>query len=220
MSDMPFNMPDASHSFEERGGWLAWRLLEVFDLHRFQGCGIVGNLGYESGGLKTLQEIEPAVPGSRGGYGWAQWTGPRRRAFEAWAAAHVLEPSSDEANYGFLIYELRRDFDKMLDRLRETTTIEQAVFLVGRDYEAPGGTTDTHLPGFTDRLSYARRALFGAGATTPAAQPRPDVIERILAAERFHDGVQAYQRSRGLRPDAVIGPLTLAALGKDMRKPR
>jgi GH25 family lysozyme M1 (1,4-beta-N-acetylmuramidase) len=47
-----------------------------------------------------------------------------------------------------------------------------------------------------------------------------DVIEQILAAPRFQDGVQAYQRSRNLVSDAYIGPITLAAIGEDMRKPQ
>lgn len=61
------------------------------------------------------------------------------------------------------------------------------------------------------------RALYLLGATE---EHPADVIEQILAAPRFQDGVQAYQRSRGLTPDAYIGPLTLAKIGEDMRRPR
>lgn len=66
-----------------------------------------GNAGHESGGLTKLQEIAPTVKGSKGGYGWFQWTGPRRRAFEAWCKANGLKPSDDEANYRYLVVELR-----------------------------------------------------------------------------------------------------------------
>jgi tail lysozyme len=165
-----FDMPDASHSFEERGGWLVKRLCTEFELAPHQAAGIAGNLGFESGGFEKLQEIRPSVAGSRGGWGWAQWTGPRRRQFEAWAAAAGLAPASDEANFGFLMVELRGAYRRVVEQLRATLTVEVAVFVFGHDFEAPGGTTRTHLPGFADRLRYARRALAGAGG---APQPQP-----------------------------------------------
>ena len=62
---------------------------------------ILGNLGHESAGLTILQEIKPTVAGSKGGYGWAQWTGPRRRAYEAYCARIGKNPASDEANYAY-----------------------------------------------------------------------------------------------------------------------
>lgn len=68
---------------------------------------IFGNLGYESLGFTKLQEIAPTVKGSRGGYGWAQWTGPRRRAFEAYCQRNGKDPASDEANYAYLFVELK-----------------------------------------------------------------------------------------------------------------
>lgn len=68
---------------------------------------ILGNLGHESAGLTILQEIKPTVPGSKGGYGWAQWTGPRRRAYEAYCARTGKDPASDEANYAYLFLELK-----------------------------------------------------------------------------------------------------------------
>jgi len=40
----------------------------------------LGNLGHECAGFTKLQEIAPTMKGSRGGYDWPMWTGPRRRA--------------------------------------------------------------------------------------------------------------------------------------------
>jgi hypothetical protein len=161
-----FDMPGATASFEARGGWLVKRLAADLGLSLVQAAGIVGNLGSETGGLKILQEINPQ--GGRGGYGWAQWTGPRRRAFERWCAQNGLKPWSDEANYGYLLVELRGTYRYTVDAVKQTATLDDAVFSVGENYERPGGTTPHHLPGFSDRAHYAKRALVGATSLPPA----------------------------------------------------
>jgi hypothetical protein len=54
---------------------------------------ILGNIGHECDGFRHLQEIHPVA--GRGGLGWCQWTGPRRRAFEAWCSVcrrHRMRP--------------------------------------------------------------------------------------------------------------------------------
>ena len=84
------------------------RLLSDFpQLTGQDACAVFGNLGYESLGFTKLQEMKPTVAGSRGGYGWAQWTGPRRRAYEAYCARTGKDPASDEANYAYLFIELK-----------------------------------------------------------------------------------------------------------------
>ena len=47
--------------------------------------GFVMNFKDESGLNPGINEQAPIVPGSRGGFGLAQWTGPRRKALEAYA---------------------------------------------------------------------------------------------------------------------------------------
>jgi hypothetical protein len=150
--------------------------MREFSLTVEQACGIVGNIGFESGGFKTLQEISPLIPGSAGGYGWAQWTGPRRTDFMAWCVRQKLEPSSDQANYGYLVEELRGDYNATIRAVRNQADLSSAVFSVGETYERPGGTTTTNLPGFSQRLVMAQRALNGAKAMTgqPYAMPAPD----------------------------------------------
>lgn len=180
MSD--FDMPPAPASFERRGGWLVNRLAADFDLTPVQAAGIVGNLGYESAGFKKLQETKPAVAGSRGGYGWAQWTGPRRRAFEKHAKANGLKPASDEANYRFLITELRGAYHATIINVSATETLSDAVFSVGQTFERPGGTTATHLPGMDGRVGYAERAL--TGAMTPDDKAPADPVEMMKDVQR------------------------------------
>lgn len=67
----------------------------------------VMNFQDESGLNPGINETNPIVPGSRGGYGLAQWTGPRRKALEAYAA-QVGKPVSDMGTQlDFLMTELQ-----------------------------------------------------------------------------------------------------------------
>jgi hypothetical protein len=118
-------MPDPSHRFEERGSWMLKRLMQDLQLTANQAAGIIGNLGGESG-LKAVQERHPIS--GRGGWGFAQWTSDRRIAFEHYCADHDLDQTSDEANYGFLVEELRTTQAHALEQLKKTTTIEAGVY--------------------------------------------------------------------------------------------
>lgn len=181
MSDKPFDMPPAPAGYPARGRWLIDRLMAELSLSENQAAGIVGNLGFESGGLTVLHEV--GQPAGLGGYGWAQWTGPRRRQFFTWCDAQRLSYFSDEANYGFLLHELTGDYAYAVDTLRKAVALEAAVFFFGKRYEAPGGTTTTHLPGYAGRLERAKEALAGERTETAlAAKERPKPAPASSAA--------------------------------------
>jgi hypothetical protein len=129
------------------------RLMKEFRLTDFQAAGVFGNLGHESGGFRLLQEIKPAVKGSRGGYGWAQWTGPRRRAFEAWCKAEKFDPKTDEANFGYLCVELRGAEAAAIAALRKAKDLSHATDAFCRAFERPG---IVNLP---SRMVWAKKAL-------------------------------------------------------------
>lgn len=129
-----------------------------YDLTREQAAGVVGNLMHESGGFNSLQEIKPLVPGSRGGYGYAQWTGPRRNAFEDYAASNRLDPASYDANYGFLRHELANDpyESRQFNTVRNAKTAEEAARLISQNYLRPG------IPHMDSRINYANQLMSGA----------------------------------------------------------
>ena len=54
-----------------------------------------------------INEIAPLVPGSRGGFGLMQWTGPRRRALEAFAAERGVDVADPQMQMDFLMTELQ-----------------------------------------------------------------------------------------------------------------
>jgi len=117
-----------------------------FGLNDVQAAALVGNLVVETGNFRSLQEKDPTVKGSRGGYGIAQWTGPRRVAYESWAEQNSLPLDSYEANYGFLKEELTNRQSggiesigiNTISRLKEIDTLDDASFLVQDYFLRPG----------------------------------------------------------------------------------
>lgn len=169
-------------------------LIREFRLSAIHAAGIAGNGGYESAGFTILQEIKPVVPNSRGGYGYFQWTGARRKAFEAWAAKRELALDSYEANVGFLIYELRGPEKAALVDLRRATTLRAATVAFEKGYERAG------VKNYDARVAWADKALKAfdargvnpkpitrsgtvAGAGTAAAGGAAVVIDTISTAQ-------------------------------------
>jgi hypothetical protein len=133
------NTMDADVKEESVGTRLMSDLQEVLGITKAQAAGIVGNFDHETGGFKYLQEIEPVVPGSKGGRGFAMWTGPRRKAFEAWSAENNLNPDSYDASFGFFIHEVQNTNEgRFMEALEKTTTAEEAAKVFSRNYLRPG----------------------------------------------------------------------------------
>ncbi len=127
------------------------RDLSLGDIHA---AGILGNIGHECRGFLSLQEIKP-IRGGRGGWGWCQWTNDRRQEFEQWANDRNLNPSSDEANYGFLLHELQGSQKASLRSLKQAPTVDAATTLFMHAFEKPA----EEYAGVPDRLRYAKLAL-------------------------------------------------------------
>lgn len=67
----------------------------------------VVNFQDESGLNPGINEANPIVPGSRGGFGLYQLTGPRRREYEAFAANRGVNVADPDAQMDFLMQELQ-----------------------------------------------------------------------------------------------------------------
>lgn len=131
---------------------------------------ILGNLGHECAGFTKLQEVKPVVAGSRGGYGWAQWTGPRRRAYEAWCKAQKLDPASDAANYGYLVVELRGPEKKAIPAVVKAVGLNAKVKAFELAFERAGAKH------YDSRNKWAQRAL---DAWNAAPTPRDDAAPPV-----------------------------------------
>lgn len=140
--------------FRQKAPGIIQDLMNDFGLTLNQAAGVLGNVGHECAGFRKLQEVKPIVPGSRGGWGWCQWTGPRRRAFEAWCVENEFDNlSADDANYGFLKHELETTEGRALRHLRKTQSIRDATRSFMEKFERPG------IQHLNSRINWAKEAL-------------------------------------------------------------
>ena len=115
-------------------------LISTFDLSPVQAAAVVGNLGTESQNFTAYHEH--GQPENKGGYGWAQWTGPRRKAFFTWADAHKLPRESEAASLGFLEHELQTSHREAVVALKRQTVLSVATHVFMVRLEGPGITNE------------------------------------------------------------------------------
>lgn len=186
-SEMQAPSIDAKTAFAQAAPNVIGRLTSDFNLSPQQAAGIVGQLGHESEGLQAINERNPLVPGSRGGFGWAQWTGPRRKAFEAYAQSQGLDVTSPEANYGFLKTELMGPEGRVLDSVRAAPDARSAGRAFTDGFLRPGN------PGYASRDRWTDRASALAGAQTASLDP--SVAQQVSAPTPTVTDIKASPRA-------------------------
>lgn len=164
--------------FRQKSPGIMRMLMADFGLDDIGAAAILGNLGHESAGFKFLQELKPMVPGSKGGYGWAQWTGPRRKEFEAYCSRNSLDPASDKANYGFLFVELKGSEKAAIPAVKAADTLKDKVIAFEAAFERAG------VKHYESRIEWAEKALDAYKAAFDDGTHELQLEERIAALER------------------------------------
>ena len=178
----------AVETFRAKAPGIAAKLMGDFPFGVVDSAAVLGNLGHECNGFTALQEISPTVKGSRGGYGWAQWTGPRRRAFEAYCKRNKLDPASDKANYAWLFLELKGSEAGAVGKTLAAQTRDQKVYAFERSYLRAG------VPHYPSRRQWAALAAEAIGSAG-----KPMVATPLSNAERtviLTDGIREADRKR------------------------
>ena len=164
----------AQDTFRAKAPGIMDRLMQDFPLQLDDAAAIVGNFGHECAGFTKLQEISPVVKGSRGGYGWPQWTGPRRKAYEAYCKRNSLDPSSDAANYAYVFVELKGDYRHAIPALRGAEGLVNKVKAFEMAYERAGAK---HYASRNQWAAIAIDAWHAAKKLKPAEKPASSVNE-------------------------------------------
>ena len=119
----------ASSTYKNNANYLLENLQKDYGLTRSQAAGIVANFAHESAGLQPgINEMNPLVPGSKGGFGIAQWTGPRRIALENFARERGLNVADLSTQYAFLKHEFatNKQYANILSQVKQTGTAAEA----------------------------------------------------------------------------------------------
>jgi hypothetical protein len=132
------------------------RLIQDVSVSEVQAAAMLGNIGWECGGFKSLQEVKP-VMGGIGGLGWCQWTAARRTSFVNWLRDNGWGENyhDDEANYGYLLYELRGPQRSSLNAVKGTSMVESATKMFMDIFERP----NLKYAALDNRIGLARIAL-------------------------------------------------------------
>jgi hypothetical protein len=148
-----------SEAFQPKAGkefavTLGSRLAKDYGLTLPQISGILAHFGHESGGFKSnVSEGKPLVAGSRGGYGYGQWTGPRRIALEKFAKNKGLDVSKFDTQYQFMQQEPQ--FKENLEKVKKAGTMEEAARAFQK-YESGGDPR--WIANWPSRYIYGRQA--------------------------------------------------------------
>lgn len=161
------------------------RLMEDFSIGLLDAAAIIGNAGQESAGFKSLQELKPLVPGSKGGYGIMQWTGPRRREYEAYCKRNKLNPADMDTNYKFLFVELKGPEGKVIPKLKEVDTLDKKTEVFMKTFLRPG------IPHLDSRKQWALRALHAYEATEVAPTPQKPPESNVGGSTTILEGLLA-----------------------------
>lgn len=142
--------------FAEQVPALMQKLIDDFNFVSVEDAAAVfGNAGHESNGFRSLQEIKPMVKGSRGGFGIMQWTGPRRRLYEAYCERNHLDPYAMGTNYAFLWVELKGEEGqngRVLSAVHHVDGLRAKTDVFMRNFLRPG------IPHLDSRVVWATRA--------------------------------------------------------------
>jgi Phage tail lysozyme len=143
--------------FKEKAPGIMHQLMDDFEIEIVHAAAILGNIGTECDGFHHMHEI--GQPEGKGGYGWAQWTGPRRREFFAWCDQNGMQWQTDAANYGFLKHELETSERRAIATILKTSDLATAVKAFERNYEGAG------VPNYESRNRWAQTALAAFNGT-------------------------------------------------------
>jgi len=132
-----------SKDYNQNAAYMIDAVMQDYHLTREQSIGVVAHFSHESGLNAGINEKKPLIAGSRGGFGIAQWTGPRRKELEKFARDNNIPVDSIETQRKFLKHEIdnNKGLRAIMADVRKTKTSREAAdtflpFETGNDQRA------------------------------------------------------------------------------------
>jgi hypothetical protein len=190
------------------------------------------NFEDESGFDPGINEIDPIVEGSRGGYGLYQTTGPRRRAYEEYAKMRGAALDDPEAQIDFMMLELEGPERAAAESIFAAPDTRSAAIAIARDFLRPSEENlskrvakysgETAARDLTARLGGKTPLSYGSAgiAADPAATERERMDAIMTGFEMMNEGSPEYCPA-GYVYDIVSGGCVPIGLGSSPRpRPR
>ena len=102
------------------------------------------NFKDESNFQSGVNEANPIVKGSRGGYGLYQLTGPRRKAYEKYADDLGVPYSDEDAQLDFLMMELAGSERSAWNKIQKSTDVSSAAVSIVNNFLRPAKSHRSH----------------------------------------------------------------------------
>ncbi|MGR3525061.1 MAG: phage tail tip lysozyme [Paracoccaceae bacterium] len=175
----------------------------------------VMNFQDESGLNPGINEIAPLVPGSRGGFGLYQLTGPRRVAYENFAQQRGVNPADPDAQMDFLMMELQGPESRAAQSILSAPDVNSAAVAIARDFLRPAPEnlakrvaryTGQQAPSFPTSGNAPQNALMASsgpqtapqGQQNALAEPQaPQMVDTRQNVSNFLTAQPQQQRSYG-----------------------
>ena len=143
----------------------------------------------ESGLDPGINEIQPLVPGSRGGFGLWQWTGPRRVAYEQFAQQRGAPLGDVDAQLDFLMTELQGPESRAARSILSAPDASSAAVAIARDFLRPAPEN------LEKRI---RRYAGGQGMPSRSAPTQQQAMQQATAQDQQQPVAQGYRPSMSL----------------------
>lgn len=139
-------------TFNLNAPWLVDLTIKDFGVDLDSACAVWGNAGHESGGFENLQEDKPLS--GKGGYGYFQFTGPRRTAFFDYCKRNGYSPNDPMANYKWFFIESKTTEPKWIAAVKRAVGLDNKVKAFELAYER-AHPNYKHYP---SRIEWAKKA--------------------------------------------------------------
>lgn len=177
----------------------------------------VMNFQDESGLNPGINEANPTVPGSRGGYGLYQLTGPRRKAYEAFAAQRGVAPSDTDAQLDFMMTELQGPEAKAAKSILSAPDSGSAAAAIVNDFLRPA---EAHRASRANRYLSAGASPTQVASLDPAAGMAAEIAPNNRGNVGMPDGSVAQGAFPASPPVPVMAGGTAGALQQGQAQPQ
>ena len=157
------------------------------------------NFQDESGFDPGVNEAAPTVPGSRGGYGLYQLTGPRRVAYEQYAQQLGVDPSNVDAQLDFLMSELQGPEAAAAQAILSAPDTGSAAAAIVNKFLRPAeehrARRAAQYTGGAGASQQVAQALMGGGNATGGASPSMQDLIGLASDPWANDAQKAIVQS-------------------------